>query len=333
MMISIAEAISDLLFVRDTVVVPGLGAFVRKPCPAQVDLETNRFSMPSSEISFDAGLREDNDVIIKYLVNEIGISENEAKRMLFHFVSDCFNSMKSGQKVQLKNIGSLSFGPENEMVFEQDPAANYNTDAFGLCDFAPEPVAITETVEEERIEETPPPPPPAPTEDETPVEEKSTQEETRELGKGVWAFMFALLLIMCGLLYFKVYRPHFFGEEQTASTTAETEMEPVDPQVLAEEMVGELTRQIIREEQTLPVPVTVNTNDTIRIIAGCYDREEPAERMVNSLKNKGYVNAFKEKRGERWFVAYDRYHTEEEAHEALREIREVRGEKGWILKD
>ena len=37
-MISIAEAISDLLFVRDTVVVPGLGAFVRKPRSAKVDL-------------------------------------------------------------------------------------------------------------------------------------------------------------------------------------------------------------------------------------------------------------------------------------------------------
>ena len=329
MMISIAEAISDLLFVRDTVVVPGLGAFVRKPCSAQVDLETNRFSMPSSEISFDAGLREDNDVIIKYLVNEIGISENEAKRMLFHFVSDCFNSMKSGQKVQLKDIGTLSFGPENEMLFEQDPAANYNTDAFGLCDFALEPVA-TVTVEEEHIEETTSAPTSA--ENEAPVEEKHDEGGTRELGKGVWAFMFALLFIMSGLLYFKVYRPHFFNEEQTAATSADTEVEPVDPQVLAEEMVGDLTRQIIREEQTLPLPVTVN-NDTIRIIAGCYDREEPAERMVNSLKNKGYVNAFKEKRGERWFVAYDRYHTEEEAHEALREIREVRGEKGWILKD
>ena len=74
-MISIAEAISDLLFVRDTVVVPGLGAFVRKPRSAKVDLETNSFSMPSSQISFDPGLREENDVIIRYLVDNFKISE------------------------------------------------------------------------------------------------------------------------------------------------------------------------------------------------------------------------------------------------------------------
>ena len=216
MMISIAEAISDLLFVRDTVVVPGLGAFVRKPCSAQVDLETNRFSMPSSEISFDAGLREDNDVIIKYLVDEIGISENEAKRMIFHFVSDCFNSMKSGQKVQLKDIG-----------FEQDPAANYNTDAFGLSDFALEPVA-NEPVEEEHIEETASAPTSA--ENEAPVEEKHDERETRELGKGVWAFLFALLLIMSGLLYFKVYRPHFCSISRCTVPIFSTKNKPLQLQ-------------------------------------------------------------------------------------------------------
>ena len=40
-MISIIEAISDLLFVRDTVVVPGLGAFVKKTTSAKVNPVAN----------------------------------------------------------------------------------------------------------------------------------------------------------------------------------------------------------------------------------------------------------------------------------------------------
>ena len=330
MMISIAEAISDLLFVRDTVVVPGLGAFVRKPQSAQVDLETNHFSMPSSQIGFDAGLREDNDAIIKYLVNEIGISENEAKRMLFHFVSDCFNSMKSGQKVQLKDVGTLSFSPENEIVFEQDSTANYNTDAFGLGDFILDPVVPEEIVLKDDAEKEQ-----ATSENETLIQFEEEiphkEDERREIGKGVWVFLIALILIMSGLLYFKVYRPSQVIQEQAASMSTDADVEPIDPKALVEGMVGDMMGQIIREETTLPLSGTTS-NDTIRIIAGCYDREEPAQRMVNSLKDKGFVNAFMEKRGERWFVAFDRYHTEEEAHEALREIREVKGYKGWILK-
>ena len=62
-MISIAEAISDLLFVRDTVVVPGLGAFVKKPLSAKVNPVANYFTTPNCDIIFDANLREDNDFI------------------------------------------------------------------------------------------------------------------------------------------------------------------------------------------------------------------------------------------------------------------------------
>ena len=329
-MISIAEAISDLLFVRDTVVVPGLGAFVRKPCSAKVDLETNSFSMPSSQISFDASLREENDIIIRYLVDNFKISENEAKRLLFHFVSDSFNSLKSGNKVVLKDIGTLSFGPDNEILFEQDESANYNTDSFGLYDFKLDPIVREEAVEEVEKEE-------KKEQEEIPeVAETETQRETHEdkpieIGKGVWVFMFGLVLIMSALLYFKVYLHKDDYKEQTAEMSTEMDVEPVDPEALAEGMVGDIMGQVIREEITTP-PVHEISRDTIRIIAGCYDKEDFAQRVVVSLQNKGYPNAFKEKHGERWFVAYDRYHTEEEALQALKEIREVRGDKGWILK-
>ena len=323
-MISIAEAISDLLFVRDTVVVPGLGAFVRKPRSAKVDVETNSFSMPSSQISFDAGLREENDIIIRYLVDNFKISENEAKRLLFHFVSDSFNSLKSGNKVVLKDIGTLSFGPDNEIVFEQDETANYNTDSFGLYDFKLEPVVREEVVEETEQKG-----------DEVPeVVETGTEteeEKPTEIGKGVWAFIIGLVLVVSALLYFKVYLHKDDYMEQTAEMTTEEGDTRVDPQTIAQEMIGDIMGQVIREELTTPT-VNVVSRDTIRIIAGCYDKEDFAQRVVVSLKNKGYPNAFMEKHGERWFVAYDRYHTEEEARQALKEIREVKGDKGWILK-
>ena len=329
-MISIAEAISDLLFVRDTVVVPGLGAFVRKPRSAKVDLETNSFSMPSSQISFDAGVREENDIIIRYLVDNFKISENEAKRLLFHFVSESFNSLKSGNKVLLKDIGTLSFGPNNEILFEQDETANYNTDSFGLYDFKLDPVVREEKVEEkieQKEEEN------VPEIAETETESEAQEDRPIEIGKGVWAFLIGLVLIMSALLYFKVYLHKDDYKEQTTEMMAEEGDTPLDPQVV-EEMIGDIMGQVIREEMSMPSPPMVEepTKDTIRIIAGCYDKEDFAQRVVVSLKNKGYPNAFMEQHGERWFVAYDRYHTEEEAHQALKEIREVRGDKGWILK-
>ena len=105
-MISVAEAISGLLFVRDTVVVPGLGAFVKKPVSAQVDTETNSFTMPSSIVEFDANLREDNDLVVRYLSEKNEVSEDEAKKSLVSFVSDCFNTLKTKKKVVLMRFKS-----------------------------------------------------------------------------------------------------------------------------------------------------------------------------------------------------------------------------------
>ena len=147
-MISIAEAISDLLYVRDTVVVPGLGAFVKKAVSAKVNPVANYFAMPSSVLEFDPNLREDNDLVVKYISEKNDVPEDEARRLLAMFVSDCFNSLKEGKKVVLNQIGTLSYDWAGDLAFAPDNAVNYNADAFGLCDFTPEPVLRSRTAAE-----------------------------------------------------------------------------------------------------------------------------------------------------------------------------------------
>ena len=215
MMITIAEAISDLLFVRDTVVVPGLGAFVKKPVSAQVNPVANYFAMPSSEVVFDANLREDNDLVVNYIAEKNEVPEDEARRLLAMFVSDCFNSLKLGRKVFLKNIGTLHNDWDGNLAFEQDKTVNYNADAFGLCDFTPEPVLHAKTkaeikaeiAQQQKDKNTPI------TVDEKAVHEhdnknkgeKDDENHGRHLG-WLWALLGLLILAgaVYGLHYFKV---------------------------------------------------------------------------------------------------------------------------------
>lgn len=346
-MITIAEAISDLLFARDTVVVPGLGAFVKKPTSAQVNPVANYFGMPSSEIIFDANLREDNDLVVNYIAEKNEIPEDEARRLLAMFVSDCFNGLKQGKKVVLNNIGTLYNDWAGDLVFEQDKAVNYNADAFGLCDFTPEPVLRSKTKDEIKAEiaqqqkdkNTP-----------VTVDEKAVHEHDNEDSKAneedefddedgrhmTWLWILLGLLLLAGvgygLHYFKVVDFNkWFEKEQPA------EFEPWKI-ILPEAKTWETEKEVPQElavdtlvEPQQPAPVVENSDANIRIIAGCFAQEENAARLTNTLKEKGYAAAFYELRGSKWYVSFGRYSTNEEATAALREIRANTEYKAWIL--
>ena len=356
-MITIAEAISDLLFLRDTVVVPGLGAFVKKPVSAKVNPVANYFAMPSSELSFDANLREDNDLVIKYISEKNDIPEDEAQRLLTMFVSDCFNSLKAGKKVALKDIGQLHYDWNNNLVLAPSDTLNYNADVFGLCDFSPIPVVqskskdeIKSEIEQQQKDKNTP----------MTVDEKAVHEDDdkprRRLG-WLWILLALLLLagIGYGLHYFKVVdfnqlvqrkeKPAEFipwtvtypAESKTWKTEdvvpATVENDSLATPVTDTLQTQESTTQEIQEPEpveTVQTPTKPEAN--IRIIAGCFAQEENAERMANTLRDNGYQYAFIEKRGSKWFVAFGRYATDEEAFAALREIRATQNDKAWILK-
>ena len=317
-MISVAEAISDLLFVRDTVVVPGLGAFVKKAIPAKVNSVANYFAMPSSEISFDSNLREDNDLVVRYVSEKNKISEDEARKLLVKFVSDCFNTLKDKKKVVLDGIGILSYDAD-DLVFKQDNSFNYNSDAFGLADITPQPVLRSKTkaeikseIEQQQKDKNTPV-----TVDEKAVHQKDKEEDKLRVHNGwLWVLSGITLLIAVGyaLLYFKVMD---FGKEE-----------------------DQPRKNISYEPKTYTFPnyswdwkwEDVAPKANIQIIAGCYDREENAVRFANVLKDNGYTEAFYELRNDKWYVSFGRYATEEEAMAALREIRSNTEYKAWIRK-
>lgn len=317
MMITIVEAISDLLFLRDTVVVPGLGAFVKKPVSAKINPVANHFAMPTSSIGFDPNLREDNDLIVNYLSERNDIPKEEAKKMLAVFVSDSFNLLKSGKKLELNGIGVLYYDWADDLIFEQAPAVNYNSDAFGLCDFTLKPVLHEKTKDEikeeiaqqQKDKNTPV------TVDEEAVHQYDGQGRVKK--KQWWLAVAAIFALVFCLYYFNMHR-FDFGKNPKDNT-----IQSQQPNTEQEEVVA---------ENDLPLDtVEPIVTDTFSIIAGCYDQEEFAQRIVVSLQNKGFEQAFKMKRGERWFVAYGWYPTEEEAIVALREIRTNTEYKGWIL--
>lgn len=392
-MISITEAISDLLYIRDTVVVPGLGAFVKKPTSANVNPVVSYFAMPSAIIEFDAALREDNVLLVSYLSEKNEIPEDEAKKLLAMFVSDCFNTLKNKKKVELNGLGTLSYDWAGDLVFKQQGEINYNSDAFGLSDFTLEPVMRSKTkveikaeIEQQQKDKNTPV-----TVDEKAVHEHDKIEVSDDGGlpHPGWLWVLPVLLLVAGVLfgmhYFKFvdFKKWFEQIErmkepepwtisfpggvkpwpvveivtpavtdtiasseadtitsEKADTIASKEVDVIVPEKIDTVVPKAIDAHVEEQETVLPVEEDetvlsveeVKTEANIRIIAGCFGQEDNAIRLVNSLKNKGYNEAFYELRGTKWYVSFGRYTTDEEAATALREIRTNTEYKAWILK-
>lgn len=352
---TIVGAIFDLLFVRDTVVVPGMGAFVKKPTSAQVNRVANYFAAPSSIIEFDDGLRDDNDLILNYLVNENNISEEEARRWIAEFVSDCFNIFKEGKTVTLEGIGSLRYDWLSEIVLEQDVSSNFNSDSFGLSDFTAVPVEHFATKEEIRAEIEQ-----QQKEKNTPVtvDEKAVHEDEDDHRRRVWPWILLILLLLIaavfGLQYFRIvdFKQWLWPQDPITlpiDTVIEQEKPIVAPDSTAmpetdtilyqetdtlteRDSLGILNEQGTEELTQLEQEIASVEDAKIMIVAGCFSNEENAHRLEAKLKDSGYQSACVEMHGGKWFVSYGRYRTDDEAKAVLAKIKADGETKAWIRK-
>lgn len=323
---TIAEAISNLLFEHETVVVPGLGAFVKKPVSAKVDWMTNRFTPPSSRVEFDAALREDNDLVVRYITEFDGVSEEEAQKALTAFVVDVFETLKTDKPFVLDGVGSLNYDTNGNITFEADGAANFNSDAFGLTDFSVQPVP---PVEHKQVAD----------------EEDYEDDDEDELKSSpwFWALLAACILVggFFGLKWLGVFNKETTQPVVVTNTPVE---QPVAPTVIYDTLeavqpdADTLEATLPSVEMTTP-SVEVSTLSLTRkvapteyrVVAGCYDREEHALWYANVLHDAGYAEVFYEQHGERWFVSFAHYATFDEALEALNEIRKNTTYQAWIL--
>jgi hypothetical protein len=136
----IAGYIADLIYEYECVVIPGLGGFLTRDHAATVHPLKHYFKPPHREIVFNPLLRTNDGLLLNHIARSEKLSYQEAKGRLDRFVLKCISVMEEGKRINFRNIGSIYYNKDHQIVFEPDETQNYLSDSFGLSGFVSPPI-------------------------------------------------------------------------------------------------------------------------------------------------------------------------------------------------
>lgn len=131
MSLELAPHIERLLYNNDTVVIPGLGAFVSQPAPASVDYAGGSIAPPTKTLTFNENLTTDDGLLTYELVQDKGMTEQDASAWVEEQVASMLAQLNQREIVALPGIGRLYKNYVQKIQFLPD-AANFSRDNFGL---------------------------------------------------------------------------------------------------------------------------------------------------------------------------------------------------------
>lgn len=313
----IVQHLNDLLFQRDSVILPGFGEFktVQKSAFRK---DESSIEPPKKEISFNHMLKINDYVLAKYISEVEGTTISSGNDMIKEFVAEITEKLEEGKMIQMPGLGSFKYDATKKIVFEAE-ATNFDKSSFGLgaapiskASLADEPKEVEKEeikpVKEEPKKEEPKKEEKAEKKDVPPVtpppQEPTKKERKRRRGL-VWLLIIILLLtgaVVWGYFnqdtvtkYYKIIEEKVTGQsDQIDTTQAEIidttlAVEPVDTNAV-DTLTEEIPEEVI-EEAPETVEVGQATQGKYYVIVGCFRDQANAENLVSQLKGEGYPGA------------------------------------------
>ncbi|GAB4491893.1 MAG: hypothetical protein OHK0019_12740 [Saprospiraceae bacterium] len=279
MQIDIPAHIEKLLFLHDTLTIPGFGTFTATKVSAAADYLGGTVSPPSKSLTFSENIKTDDGVLVQDVAVTHGISNEEARRAIEDFVEKMQGQLNQREIVTLPAVGRLYKNYVQKIQFLPD-TTNFSPESFGLPPLQFSPISRSREVEKSQ-EPAPPapavgstvktastPPPPLASTVKTPatpppVPEPYTPSATRSGGAG-WATAIGIFLLFCALSggYWLWHRQKdkfaSADKEQTERLSA-----PLTGSGKTNESPKKTEKSVLTEEKT-DVPVKEDLDKTVQ---------------------------------------------------------------------
>lgn len=292
--------IDELLLQSNCVVVPFLGGFIANYMPAQYNATTNLYYPPSKQILFNKNLVSNDGLLCSYIAEKEKISFSEALAKIENTVFAIKQSLDSGFQVEIINFGILFSDSESSIQFKRTNTENFLIEAFGLPSFYVQTKSAIKTKPEVVFTNRPAIP-------------SEKRQKSNSIKKYWPAFVFIPLAI--GLVIFQ-NKTNFLGKlnVNVASWNPISNSEPVadtiyirlkqQPKKFASNFTVKGTKtsaiethadtatviEKVQKEAVIikEVAVAINKTNKFYIVAGCFQSEKNANKLIKKLQHKNY---------------------------------------------
>lgn len=281
--------IEELLYENECVIVPGFGGFITNLQPAAI--KENMLVPRGRTLLFNRQLKNNDGLLAGHIAKTEG-DYSLAMRMIGHFVRNSNETLEQGKTLELKRIGNLSLGPDNNVLFQPSAGHNFELHSYGLLAIQAGPVLAKETASKGK--------------DKKKVRENKPAVKTLTLNKSsawksylVAASFFGALAVSGVLLWDQgvIQQQIFYGSlnpfpSDTFTGTVKPVTEEVKKEEASEIVPAPATEDTLITETPAEVPVltevTVQDDSLYYVILGAFSREYNANKLKAELTAKGY---------------------------------------------
>ena len=323
-MLDLAFYIRNLLYNHEVVIIPGLGAYLTKYKPAEINTSDNSVTPPSKYIVFNCSLTITDGVLANYIAAQKTISIQEAELYIEREVALINKKLDSEETILLDGIGYLS-KKDGIIRFEREQEANFFTDTFGLSKVEYKNVDLKMTPKHEVVK--------------TLTKKKSNS----------WVYVLLVFIIFGGgitFIYFyypglvsraiAVFRHPVAQHQLVPKDTLKDRHEESTRVDSLEKFFDSATdkRKALAIKQAKPINSAKNIaqGTTYYIIAGSFNTFDRASRFSKQLGKQGNKSEIIQFNQNIFRVSLGEFDDKDKALAELEKIRRIKGnESAWLL--
>jgi hypothetical protein len=132
--------INELLFDQNCVVVPGLGGFITRRVPSQINPISNKITPPGKKVAFNQGLNINDGLLAKHISEKEQISYEEALEKINGLILELKKTLFETRTIHLENVGSFYMDFDEVTTFHPEADLNVSKEDFGLVTLSALPV-------------------------------------------------------------------------------------------------------------------------------------------------------------------------------------------------